>query len=144
MSRFKKGVDKIIKTEEQIAVEQAANLLTKQEAEKEHIEILNEIEAFTKLNANWDGYGAIPMCEEVFENTKPILKVLEIEPNEFYPNAHGTLSLEYTKRNNFLSLEIGIDRFSYYVNNNNNVIYKDLKEFTDDNLTEMKYLLNEI
>ena len=31
----------------------------------------------------------------------------------------------------FLSLEIGIDRFSYYVKNNNNVIYKDLKEFTD-------------
>lgn len=44
----------------------------------------------------------------------------------------------------FLSLEIGIVRFSYYVKNNNNVIYKDLKEFTDDNITEMKYLLNEI
>lgn len=29
-----KGVDKIIKTEEQIAVEQAANLLVKQEANK--------------------------------------------------------------------------------------------------------------
>ena len=48
MSWFKKGVDKIIKTEAEIAVEQAANLLTKQEAEKKHIEILNEIEAFTK------------------------------------------------------------------------------------------------
>jgi hypothetical protein len=38
MSWFKKGVDKIIKTEEQIAAEQAAKLLAKQEAEKEHIE----------------------------------------------------------------------------------------------------------
>lgn len=37
MSWFKKGVDKIIKTEEEIAADNAAKLLAKQEAEQDHI-----------------------------------------------------------------------------------------------------------
>jgi hypothetical protein len=41
MSWFKKGVDKIIKTEAEIAADNAAKLLAKQEAEQDHI---NEME----------------------------------------------------------------------------------------------------
>ena len=38
MSWFKKGVDKIIKTEAEIAADNAAKLLVKQEAEQDHID----------------------------------------------------------------------------------------------------------
>lgn len=152
MSWFKKGVDKIIKTEEQIAVEQAANLLVKQEAEQDHIDVRKEymkeikeiIQTFTELQDNWDGLGAIPLTTESKDNAYLILDAIGIEPEDCYPNPHGTLSLEYTKNNTFLSVEIGSKAFSYYTRNGEYVNFQNSKEFNDKNLKEIKHYLYEI
>ena len=53
-----------------------------------------EIENFTKLENNWDGYGAVPLFLEVFENSKSILETLIEIPSDVYPNPHGTLGIE--------------------------------------------------
>jgi hypothetical protein len=107
-------------------------------------EIKEIIKTYTELEENWDGYGAIPLTSESMTNSYLILDALEIEPDDCYPNPHGTISLEYTKNKTFLSVEIGSNAFSYYTKNGEYINYQNSKEFNDKNLKEIKYYLNEI
>jgi hypothetical protein len=67
--------------------------------------------------ANWDGYGALPVSTEIKSNALEVLSHLEnltCAP-EITPNPNGTLSFEWESNQGFGVIEIGRTRYSYYV-----------------------------
>ena len=82
----------------------------------------NQIEEFTKLPIGWDGYGAIPLIAEISDKAKCFISMLDDlfidQISDIYPNPHGTLTVEWlNKSNNKLSLEIGVNNYSYFIDN---------------------------
>lgn len=67
--------------------------------------------------ANWDGYGAVPIGDETKKNALGALKYLETltRAPEITPNPNGTLSFEWETSRGFGQLEIGRTRYSFYV-----------------------------
>lgn len=83
-------------------------------------EIIDGIDSFSKLEYNWDGYGAIPSGVESLSNAKKFITALpdEIFHNFYdgYPNTHGTLSFEWKNDNDDeFFIEIGKKLISYYL-----------------------------
>jgi hypothetical protein len=80
----------------------------------------NEIDSFTTLENNWDGYGAIPVVNEVAQSTKQLIPMLGAyfidRVTDIFPNPHGTITIEWENRKREkLSLEIGQNNYSYFV-----------------------------
>jgi hypothetical protein len=98
-----------------------------------------DIENFTKLENNWDGYGAVPLLPEVFENSKSILEVLSEIPSDVYPNPHGTLGIEYENEetNNYLRIEVGKESMTY----STLFFSKDKVIINKDSLEDLRILL---
>lgn len=96
-----------------------------------------EIKAFTNLNQNWDGYGGIPLTANVLENSKLILGRVNMIPEDFYPNPHGTMSIDYQIGDNRLSIEIGISTFTYYTKGNT-LVLEDRLLINEVNLTKLE------
>jgi hypothetical protein len=84
------------------------------EAARESIEQL----AFPE--ANWDGYGALPISLEAKSNALTALYALEktAPAPAVIPNANGTLSFEWETELGVSHLEIGRTRYSFYVRPN--------------------------
>ena len=99
--------------------------------------IIDKIFHFTKLEENWDGYGAIPLCVEVYENAKVILTKINTTPSDVYPNPHGTLGVEYENDDNFLRIEIGIKAMTY----STPFISKDSVEINEETIAELNKFL---
>ncbi len=79
-----------------------------------------QINSFAELNDNWDGYNAIPIFEEIINITKSFIVCINDSfidnVSDIYPNPHGTITIEWEKNENEkLSLEIGINNYSYFV-----------------------------
>jgi hypothetical protein len=65
--------------------------------------------------ANWDGYGALPIREETKKNALVALshfETLTCAP-EITPNPNGTLSFEWETNQGYGQLEIGRTRYSF-------------------------------
>lgn len=82
------------------------------------MEIEKEILAFTSLENNWDGYGAIPACKECASNAISLIKLIRENTfcsiTECYPNPNGTISLEWNKDNKeHVYVEVGRETMSY-------------------------------
>ena len=81
---------------------------------------LTELREIKELPENWDGYGAIPILNEVFETSQTLLTLLSGDLIErifdIYPNPHGTISIEWINRKSEkLSLEIGKTSYSFFI-----------------------------
>src|SRR5260370_41657564 len=76
------------------------------------------VERVAFANANWDGYGALPVSAEAKQNALEAIKViLPVAPTpEINPNPSGTLSFEWGTQLGNAHLEIGKTRYSFYVN----------------------------
>lgn len=76
------------------------------------------IEQAAYVDANWDGYGALPISLETKNNAlNAINGILQVAPApEINPNPNGTLSFEWETKEGKAHMEIGRTRYSFYVN----------------------------
>ncbi len=108
------------------------------------MELQVELRSYGRLEDNWDGYGAIPALEQCVENaillTKQIPERYIGMVEDYYPNPHGTITLAWENRfDNTLSLEIGKEAISYYVEQENeDPIYVNKKTLDIANIKELE------
>jgi len=75
------------------------------------------IEEFSKLEKNWDGYGALPVTAESRLFAQGFLAVaptVMLSP-EISPTSNGTIGLEWQSREGEAYLEIGRTRYSGHI-----------------------------
>jgi hypothetical protein len=73
-----------------------------------------------RLEADWDGYGALPISKMVASNALRFIDVVESQhsklPNpEISPKSTGTISMEWDSIQGEAYLEIGNSRFSFFI-----------------------------
>lgn len=83
-------------------------------------DIITSIISFKFLQQNWDGYGAIPLEVESASNAIELISFLSQNSldrlSDSYPNPNGTISFQWENEcSEIISLEIGNNTFSYYV-----------------------------
>lgn len=82
--------------------------------------IENKLKSFANLIYNWDGYNAIPTNGKVVVNTmqffKSIPKILQekILIDHITPTPYGTITLEWTNNESFVSIEIGENKIGFF------------------------------
>jgi len=76
-----------------------------------------QIEELAAMQADWDGYGALPINAATKYNSLASLRgILIYGPvPEITPNPNGTLSFEWETRRGSAHLEIGQTRLSFYI-----------------------------
>lgn len=103
-------------------VEISTPILPKYETHKATILqfINNEI---ATLPENWDGYLASPIEQDVLVNVAHFIHKLPkslarlLNKDAIFPNANGTISIEWTMDGNELFIEIGSHYATYYIKN---------------------------
>jgi len=111
------------------------------------LDVLANTLQFTKLKENWDGYRGVPMLEDVYKNARKLLSKIKTIPSDYFPNPHGTLSLEFNLPDNFIAIEVGKETFSYYTQGKNFSKRKenteaDFLKLTKQNLEKIEKLIN--
>lgn len=84
-----------------------------------HIEIVRMIEKFTLLDSNWDGFGALPLSNNVADKAKTIVENINLNFFDNYNtevkiSPYSTLIIDWFDGDNEFSLEIGKDFLGYY------------------------------
>lgn len=76
-----------------------------------------EIEKLAAMPANWDGEGALQICEEAKGNAKATVDAVfpNVPSPEIIPNPNGTISFEWESEKGKAHLEIGRTQFSFYI-----------------------------
>ena len=71
----------------------------------------------SRLPANWDGYGGVPIATSTVENARSALLSLlrDLPLPDVTPNANGTISFEWESASFVAGLEIGATRFSFFL-----------------------------
>jgi hypothetical protein len=79
---------------------------------------LLEIEAMSKLEENWDGYGASPISESALHYGTSFLTAgsVELPAPDVVPNSNGTISLGWESPHGAAHLEIGATSFLLSIN----------------------------
>lgn len=73
-------------------------------------EKINEIDSFSSMNKDWNGYGTEKIDQAVIDKAKGILEVLSVIPKVF-PTGRNSIQFEYEKENgDYLEFEIYNDR----------------------------------
>lgn len=90
--------------------------------------VLEEMETFSKLPSNWDGYGAVAVHGASIELAKKILLLsymrnLSAKIEDVQPNPNGTLSIIWENNGNEVMMEVGDKAFSYYATINGETSY---------------------
>jgi hypothetical protein len=112
--------------------------------------IIENIELFSNLENNWDGYGAIPVSLVSAKNAKELISILSDDLFEnFYdgfPNNHGTISFEWkNKKEEEFFVEIGETKMSYFLTlHGQATIKKDLVEFSIANIKTIKSYIKKL
>ena len=96
-------------------------------------DLIRRIISFKSLNENWDGNGALPTEVQSASNAIILMNYLNIRTlskvSDVYPTPHGTVTIYWeNKSGEALSLEVGNNRFNYYLRLNS------LKPVTVDNV----------
>lgn len=81
-------------------------------------EAKRQITELTTLIDNWDGYGAIRIQEHTKNNAFAAAgQILQFSPfpAEISPNSNGTISLDWETEFGAAHLEIGLTRYSFYM-----------------------------
>ena len=99
--------------------------------------LIDDIITFSKIGNNWDGYCGVPTKLDVIRNTLLLLTYIESKCRdkitEYYPNPHGTISLECENENILVSVEVGKDSFGYFISNNNGEMEYFNKQLLEEN-----------
>lgn len=81
--------------------------------------LIEEILSFVALPQNWDGYGAIPLCVKCALNAIDLVcKIDKKVFNKEYdlsPMPYGTIVIEWSNNEDYVSLEIGTTTCGYIV-----------------------------
>jgi hypothetical protein len=77
----------------------------------------NQIEELSEMQADWDGYGALPINAATKYNSITSLRgiLIYVPAPEITPNPNGTLSFEWETKRGSAHLEIGQTRLSFYI-----------------------------
>jgi hypothetical protein len=112
--------------------------------------VLDSIEEFSKLENDWDGYGAISVSSKSAENAKEFIQNLSDDLfenfHDGYPNTHGTISFEWkNKHQEEFFIEIGDIKMScFLILNGQKTIKKDLIEFSQESIETIKSYIKKI
>lgn len=116
---------------------QAFNLYKNIEIRERIKRTLNRLEELMQLQDNWDGYGALKIEREAYENTKEALVVIAkktSEPWNLFPNTNGTLLLTAPDRKK-ASINIGNNEFSFFAMGENKSSVQGMEKFSTENLS---------
>ena len=82
---------------------------------------LNEIDKISKLEEDWDGYGAIVPSEIIIENAKIFLSLIfnndykVFDEENIYPTPYGTIIIDIEPKDDyFVSVEIGNNAIGWF------------------------------
>ena len=77
-----------------------------------------QIEELSRMEENWDGYGALPISGTTRYNALSVLRgiVPHAPTPDITPNPNGTVSFEWESPRGKAHLEIGQTRLSFYIN----------------------------
>lgn len=81
---------------------------------------IENILSFKSLENSWDGYGALPLSIKCAKNAISLLDSFDMsilsKVSDIHPNPNGTITFEWeNKDQEIVSLEIGKDTFTYFV-----------------------------
>ncbi len=84
--------------------------------------VKSQIDQLGALNENWDGQGALRVFSEVIKTADQLTTIIWVDGiSDIFPNPHGTLTIEWSNhKKEKLSLEIGVNTYSYFVKNSDN------------------------
>ena len=92
-----------------------ANRLNLEVTGKNLSRIFERLDYLSSLQADWDGYGALPIARKVIENLKNVLLVSDDKDWEnWVVGAEPNATLMLQSKTNRVSISLGNDEFSYY------------------------------
>lgn len=150
-----KNSDKIqeisLKSSEQLSFEiseYSNKLIQKSFVDKS--QFVENILSFKSLENSWDGYGALPLSVKCATNAIRLLDsfdryVLE-KVSDIHPNSNGTITFEWeNKESEIVSLEIGKDTFTYFVDFNSlDTKFYNKQNFSFENIQMLKKYISAI
>jgi hypothetical protein len=77
----------------------------------------SQVEELSRMEENWDGYGALPISRATKYNALSVLRgiVRHAPTPDITPNPNGTVSFEWESPRGKAHLEIGQTRLSFYI-----------------------------
>lgn len=109
--------------------------------------VINDIEALNELEANWDGYGAMPILTTSIDNAKEIVlnKIISADNIEdIQPNPNGTVTITWSKKNNQVCLEVGTEKMSFFADINGKTSYSKTEKVTKENTLKLASYVNQL
>jgi len=114
--------------------------------ENKYLEIIRQIDNFTLLRDNWDGFKAIPLSNYVAEKAKIIVENLNLDffenkDFEIKPTPYSTLVIDWYNNENEFSLEVGKSYLGYYCDG---VISKEVDQIEISSIDQITNAINQI
>lgn len=79
-------------------------------------EVKNDIFSFSNFKNNWDGFGAVTPNPLTIENSILIANLFSsVLPTDVVLMPNGTISFDWHNENGVANLEIGVNKFSFYI-----------------------------
>lgn len=128
--------------------EYSNNLIEKTYADKSVF--IEKILSFKSLENSWDGYGALPLGVKSAKNTFTLFDSFDAyilnKISDMHPNPNGTITIEWeNKDSEMISLEIGKDTFTYYVDFNTlETKFYNKQSFSFENIQLLKKFISAI
>lgn len=126
-----------------------SNKLTKKTYADKSV-FVEKILSFKSLENSWDGYGAIPLGVKSAKNTLLLVDSFDAyilnKISDIYPNPNGTITIEWENRDSeIVSLEVGKDTFTYYVDFNSlETKFYNKQRFSFENIQMLKKYISAI
>lgn len=96
------------------------DFLKEQAATKGITSIKNKVCELSQLEANWDGYGASTLGEDVIKNTYKFIDAARslghcpLSADDVTPTPYGTIVLDFSSDAGLVSIEIGTDEIGFF------------------------------
>ena len=111
---------------------------------------IEKILSFKSLENSWDGYGALPLGVKCASNAIRLLDSFDMsiltKVSDVHPNPNGTITFEWeNKDSEIVSLEIGKDTFTYFVDFNSlDTKFYNKHSFSFENIQLLKKYISAI
>ncbi len=83
-------------------------------------DLIKKISELSKLNENWDGYGAIAINQSVIVNSNKFIRKMpnaiksQLRKENITPTPYGTIVLDWRTKNLLVSVEIGSSKIGFF------------------------------
>lgn len=111
---------------------------------------IENILSFKSLENSWDGYGALPLGVKCAKNAIMLLDSFDMailtKVSDIHPNPNGTITFEWeNKDSEIVSIEIGKDTFTYFVDFNSlDTKFYNKQSFSFENIQLLKKYISAI